>query len=81
MKMLQFDIGTAYLNDDLNEDVYMWQPEGFIDDPQLVCKLIKSLYGLRQSRRQWNFKFDSFLKQYNLQQSDADNCVYYSQNN
>lgn len=80
MKMLQFDIGTAYLNGDLSKEIYMQQPEGYINSSnvKLVCKLIKSLYGLRQSGRQWNIKFDQFLKKYNLIPSDADSCVYYN---
>ena len=81
MKVLRFDIGTVYLNGDLNKDIYMRQPEGFIMILNWFCKLIESLYGLRQSGRQWNMKFNSFLKQYNLHQSDANSCVYFSQEN
>ena len=49
MHLLQFDIGTAFLNGDLHEDVYMSQPEGFVTPgcERLVCKLRKSLYGFR----------------------------------
>lgn len=77
--MRQFDIGTAYLNNDLTTRIYMRQPEGFINHklPKHVCLLLKSLYGLKQSGRLWNHTFDSFLKLYNLLTSDADSCVYY----
>ena len=53
---------TAFLHSDLEEDLYMIQPEGFIVQGQenLVCKLRKRLYGLKQAPRQWYKKFDSF---------------------
>ena len=58
----------------------MSQPEGFTQSgsDSLVCKLKKSLYGLKQSARQWNIKFDGFLKTYNLFPSEADPCVYHN---
>ena len=79
MHMRQFDIGTAYLNNDLTTRIYMRQPEGFINLklPKHVCLLLKSLYGLKQSGRLWKHTFDSFLKLYNLLTSDVDTCVYY----
>jgi hypothetical protein len=79
MHMKQFDIGTAYLNSDLTDRIYMHQPEGFINSqlPSHVCLLLKSLYGLKQSGRLWNHIFDHFLKLYNLLVSDADTCIYY----
>lgn len=79
MHLIQFDIGTAFLNGDLHEDIYMSQPEGFIPIgcEKLVCKLKKSMYGLRQSARQWNIKFDLFLKTYDLIPSEVDPCVYH----
>ena len=49
----QIDIKTAYLNDPIEEDVYMEQPEGFVSDKKLVCRLEKSLYGLKQTGRNW----------------------------
>jgi len=52
MEILQIDIKTAFLYGDLTEDIYMMQPEGFQNgDPDMVCKLRKSLYGLKQSLR------------------------------
>ena len=55
------DIKTAFLNGDLNEEVYMMQPEGFVanDSDTLVCRRKKSIYGLKQASRQWYLKFHS----------------------
>ncbi|UYV73987.1 hypothetical protein LAZ67_11001719 [Cordylochernes scorpioides] len=78
MEIMQFDIKTAFLNGDLDEDIYMQIPEGKeVENKNLVCKLKKSLYGLKQSPRIWNEKFTYFLKQFQLTQSQADPCVFY----
>ena len=55
------DVKSAFLHGDLEEEIYMKQPEGFIDDPSLVYRLRKSLYGLKQSPRTWYSKMDPFL--------------------
>jgi Reverse transcriptase (RNA-dependent DNA polymerase) len=53
------DVVTAFLNGDLNEEIFMEQPEGFgAEDSSQVCKLVKSLYGLKQAPRQWHAKID-----------------------
>lgn len=76
LNLKQFDVKTAFLYGDLSEDIYMCQPEGFSDGTDNVCKLQKSLYGLKQSARCWNQKFTSFLKKFKLTAVDADPCVF-----
>jgi hypothetical protein len=74
----QMDVQTAFLNGTLSEDIYMSQPEGFAEPgkEQLVCKLNRSLYGLKQSPKCWNTVLDEYLKSIGFKQSAADNCVY-----
>ena len=74
----QMDVKTAFLHGDLEERILMNQPEGFIKkgDENKVCLLKKSLYGLKQSPRQWNLKFDCFMKSQRFVRSKEDPCVY-----
>ncbi|GJU96855.1 zinc finger, CCHC-type containing protein [Tanacetum coccineum] len=69
------DVKTAFLNGDLDEEVYMKQPEGFVmpDNKHKVCKLIKLLYGLKQAPKQWHQKFDEVVLSsgFLLNQSDS----------
>lgn len=78
LQMIQFDVKTAFLYGDLEETVYMEQPEGFEQGSvDKVCLLKRSLYGLKQSPRQWNKKFSDFLKEMNLMESEHDSCIFY----
>ena len=72
------DVKTTSLNGNIDADVYMEQPESFIDtnDPDKVCKLRKSIYGLKQSARCWNKTIDIFLKKSNYTACEADPCIY-----
>ena len=74
----QMDVKTAFLNGDLDEEVYMKQPEGFIMKGQehKVCRLIKSLYGLKQAPKQWHQKFDDVILAHGFRINQADKCVY-----
>ncbi|WVZ95731.1 hypothetical protein U9M48_041458, partial [Paspalum notatum var. saurae] len=64
---------TAFLHGELEEDIYMDQPEGFVvpGKEDLVCRLKKSLYGLKQSPRQWYKRFDSFMISQGFKRSPA----------
>ena len=78
MKLHQMDVTTAFLNGELEDEVYMRQPEGFVSKGQedLVCKLKRSIYGLKQSPRCWNFALDSHLKKMGFEQAKGDPCLY-----
>lgn len=73
---MQFDTKTAFLHGELNEEIYMDLPEGMMEDRHLVCRLKKSLYGLKQASRCWNQRFNDSLKRLGFQQCQADRCAY-----
>nr|AAT58810.1 putative polyprotein [Oryza sativa Japonica Group] len=75
----QMDVKTAFLNGELDEEIYMDQPDGFVVEGQegKVCKLLKSLYGLKQAPKQWHEKFDKTLTSAGFAVNEADKCVYY----
>ena len=74
----QMDVKTAFLNGNLEEDVYMIQPEGFVDpkDAGKVCKLKRSIYGLKQASRSWNLRFDDSIKEFGFIKNEDEPCVY-----
>lgn len=74
----QMDVKTAFLNGELEEEVYMEQPEGFVMPGQekKVCKLIRSLYGLKQAPKQWHQKFDEVVLENGFKINMSDKCVY-----
>lgn len=75
-KIFQMDAITAFLQSELEETIYMNQPEGYADSTKRVCLLKKSIYGLKQAGRQWNIKLNDVLKEFGLKRSDFDPCVY-----
>lgn len=70
------DVKTAFLNGILKEDIYMEVPEGVTSQPNQVCKLNKTLYGLKQSSRCWFERFDHALKAIGFKNSQVDPCLY-----
>jgi hypothetical protein len=72
------DVKTTFLHGDLEEEIYMKHPEGFVvkGKKELVCKLKKSLYGLKQSPRMWYQKFDTYILGLGFVRSRFDHCVY-----
>lgn len=83
LEVVQFDVRTAFLYGELQEEIHMKVPEGLkvgkegSDSVSVVYKLNKSLYELKQALRCWNVKFSSFLKQFNLKETDADKCIFF----
>ena len=77
LELEQLDVKTAFLHGELEEDIYMQQPEGFVvlGKEDYVCYMKKSLYSLKQSPRQWYKRFDSFMITHDFKRSSYDSCV------
>ena len=69
---------AAFLNGELEEDIYMQQPKRFIalSQEHMVCKLHRSIYGLKQASRSWNIRFDQVINLYGFEKSPDEPCVY-----
>lgn len=78
LHIYQMDAVTAFLQGDLDELIYMEQPEFFHDRSNNVCKLNRSIYGLKQAGRQWNIKLDNALQKFKLNKSKNDPCIYFN---
>jgi Reverse transcriptase (RNA-dependent DNA polymerase) len=77
LELRSVDISHAYVNGKLKEDIYMQQPEGFeVGGPEYVCKLRKSLYGLKQAGRVWNKTLQSVLLSMGFQRVQSDHGLY-----
>ena len=74
----QMDVKTAFLNSNLEEEIYMMQLESFIAKNQehMVCKLKMSIYGFKQASRSWNIKFDQAIKSFGFEQNLDEPYVY-----
>nr|AAF65309.1 reverse transcriptase [Picea glauca] len=81
LEVEQMDVKTTFLHGDLEEEIYMKQPEGFVvkGNKELVCKINKSLCGVKQSPRMWYQKFDTYILRLGFVISRADHCVYSKQ--
>jgi hypothetical protein len=78
LEIEQMDVKTAFLHGDLEGEIYMKQPEGFVvkGKQELVCKLKRSLYGLQQSPRMWYQKFDTYILSLGFVRSKVDHYIY-----
>lgn len=71
-------VKTTFLNGDIDETIYMTQPENFVsyDEKGMVCKLKISIYGLKQASRQWYHKFHQVVISFGFDMNVVDDCVY-----
>ena len=74
----QMDVKTAFLNGNIEEELYVVQPEGFVDpkDAGKVCKLQRSIYGLKQASRSWNLCSNKVIKEFGFVQMHGEACIY-----
>ena len=79
LELHQMDVKTAFLNGDIDETIYMVQPENFVsgDTKRMVCKLKKSIYGLKQASRQWSYKFHQVIISSGIEMNMVDDCIYH----
>ncbi|KAK8553243.1 hypothetical protein V6N13_024310 [Hibiscus sabdariffa] len=78
LEVHQTDVKIAFLNGELDEEIYMEQPKGHVVTGQerKVCRLVKSLYGLKQAPKQWHEKFDNVMMTKGFKINECDKCVY-----
>jgi hypothetical protein len=78
LELHQMDVKTVFLNGDLYLNVYMARPKGFIVEgkEKMGCRLKKSIYGLKQTSRQWYLKFDETVRKFGFKENEEDNCIY-----
>jgi hypothetical protein len=77
-KVYQMDVKSTFLNGNLEEEIYVEQPEGFslTVNPDYVCKLKKALYQLKQTPRAWYYRLDKFLQDKGFKKSVVDSNLY-----
>jgi Reverse transcriptase (RNA-dependent DNA polymerase) len=78
LELHQMDVKTAFLNGNIEEEIYMEQPASFVveDQEHKVCKLLRSIYGLKQSFRQWYIWFHQAIISFDFKMIDEYHCVY-----
>jgi len=83
MHVHHMDVISAYTQGNLKDEIYMEQPVYFIenDEEDNVCKLLKPLYGLKQSGREWYKKLDEYFTTMGARRTEADPCVYVFERN
>ena len=76
LELHQMDVKTAFLNGNIAETLYMVQPENFEsnDSKQLVCKLERFIYSLKQTSKQWYRKFDQVITSFGFKENTVDQC-------
>jgi len=82
LELHQMDVKIVFLNGDNEEMIYMVQPENFVssDSKSMICKLNKSMDGLKQASRQWYYKFHQVITSYDFEANAVDDCVYHKFN-
>ncbi len=78
----QLDVNMTFLNDNLKEEVYIWQPHGFLEPwkENMVCKLNKMFYRLNQPSKAWYMKIDEHLLTKGLRRIKSDHNLYFMKN-
>jgi hypothetical protein len=78
LELHQMNVKTVFSKGDLQENVYMHQPEGFVVEgkERMGSKLKKPIYGLKQTSRRWYLKFDEVIKKFGFIENQVDNCIY-----
>ncbi len=77
LKIDQMDAITAFLQGEIDEEIYIQQPDGYDDGSGKMCRLNKAMYGLKQAGRMWNLKLETSLKKFGLTKSQMDPCIFY----
>ena len=77
----QFDVKSEFLNDELEEEVYVTQPEGFVikGEADEVYRLRKALYGLKQAPQAWYSKIDYYFTENGFKRSNSETTLYVKQ--
>ena len=78
LKVHQMDVQIAFVHEKLSEEIYMEQPRGYekVGSENLICKLEKGIYGLKQASRCWFLTIDEFSQANSYKQCDGNRCVY-----
>jgi len=79
LELHQIDVKTAFLNDNIDETIYIVQPKSFVlgDPKNMVCKLTKSIYRLKRASCQWYLKFHQVILSFGFEMNLVDDCVYH----